>query len=573
MRQAAGFPTLLLLLPGLALAQPIAKAPDAARQAAVDAIFSQYDSRDTPGCSVAVISEGEVVLRKDYGMADVALGVARTGSTSHWLPYSEARVFVALAVAQLAREGKLGLDDPVRRHVPELPEYAAAVTVRQLLHHASGLADYGVLDVAFSPMTARVSEDEFFRVLRRWGRLGFAPGTDTMYSNTDYALLKILVERVSGGSLQDFAQARWFGPFGMASTRLGASQAARHPGHALFHETPGDGGGRVLSYRSSPTGGIAVTTSLDDLVRWEAALRDAAQGLAALLESLEAGAPPLAGGAAREDFSFGVYRHTFEGIPMVAHQGVGGYAYLVQVVDRPLSVATLCNSYPGMDRFGFEVAALFAAPAGGAKPLATLDAAPPPGPVISLPDAELQAYAGRYRNARRSFTAEIRVVDGALVFTPQGRPPFEPLRPVGDGRFTNQFDGSTFVVSFKPGPDGMVLSAWDVTRNESGGDDLVRWTPATWPTADRVAAYAGTYVGEAVEATLYVRADGERVLVAGRGLAETALEPGDAIDGFRGPDIYHARFERDAGGRVVALVLDATRVKGIRFTRTATHSK
>jgi hypothetical protein len=226
-----------------------------------------------------------------------------------------------------------------------------------------------------------------------------------------------------------------------------------------------------------------------------------------------------------------------------------------------------------MDRFGFEVAALFAAPAGRAKPLATLDAAPPPGPVISLPDAELQAYAGRYRNARRSFTAEIRVVDGALVFTPQGRPPFEPLRPVGDGRFTNQFDGSTFVVSFKPGPDGMVLSAWDVTRNESGGDDLVRWTPATWPTADRVAAYAGTYVGEAVEATLYVRADGERVLVAGRGLAETALEPGDAIDGFRGPDIYHARFERDAGGRVVALVLDATRVKGIRFTRTATHSK
>ncbi|KFN45893.1 hypothetical protein N787_02795 [Arenimonas metalli CF5-1] len=556
-------------MPGLALAQPATIRPDDPRQAAVDAIFSQYDRRDSPGCSVAVVKDGQVVLQKDYGMADISLGVARTSDTSHWLPYSEARVFVALAVAQLAREGKLGLDDPVRRYVPELPEYAAAVTVRQLLHHASGLADYGVLDVAFSPMTGRVSEDEFFRVLRRWGRLGFAPGAETMYSNTDYALLKILVERVSGGSLQDYAQARWFGPLGMASTRLGASQATRHPGHALFHEAPGNGSGRVLSYRSSPTGGIAVTTSLNDLVRWEAALRDPARGLGALLQSLEAGAPPLADGAAREEFSFGVYRRTYQGIPMVAHRGVGGYAYLVQRADRPLSVVTLCNSYPGMDRFGFEVAALFASSPGQAKPLATVDAPPPPGPVISIPDAELQAYAGKYRNGNRSFTADIRVVEGALEFKPQGGQPFDPLRPVGDGRFTNQFDGSTFLITFKPGADGMVMSAWDVTRNESGGDDLLRWTPATWPTADRVAAYAGTYVGEAVEGTLYVRVDGERVLVAGRGLAETTLEAIEAVDEFRGPDVYHTRFERDARGRVVALVLDATRVKGIRYVRSA----
>lgn len=573
MRQAAVLQTVLLLLPGLAWAQPTAIAPDDARREAVDAIFSQYDSRETAGCSVAVIRDGEVVLKKDYGMADIPLGVARTSGTSHWLPYSEARVFVALAVAQLAREGKLGLDDPVRRHVPELPEYAAAVTVRQLLHHASGLADYGVLDVAFSPMTGRVSEDEFFRVLRRWGRLEFAPGQDTMYSNTDYALLKILVERVSGGSLQDYAQARWFGPLGMANTRLGASQATRHPGHALFHEAPGNGSGRVLSYRSSPTGGIAVTTSLDDLVRWEAALRDPARGLGAMLTSLETGAPPLADGGVREEFSFGVYRRVHSGIPMVAHQGVGGYAYLVRVVDAPLSVVTLCNSYPGMDRFGFEVAALFAAPAGQAKPEAIVDAPPPPGPVIALSDAELQAYAGTYRNARRSFTADIRVADGALLFTPRGGQTFEPLRPVGDGRFTNQFDGSTFVITFRLGADGMVMTPWDATRNESGGDDLVRWTPATWPTADRVAAYAGTYEGEAVEGTLYVRVDGEQVLVAGRGLAEAALEPIDTIDAFRGPDVYHTRFERDDRGQVIALVLDATRVKGIRFTRRTAHPK
>ena len=161
-------------------------------ESAVDAIFKRYDSKDTPGCSVAVIDDGKVLLKKSYGMADVSLGVPRTSATSHYIPYSEARVFVALAVAMLARDGKVSWDDPIRKHVPEVPSYASAVTVRQLLHHTSGLADYGVLDPGLESMWTRLSEDEFFRALARWNKLGFAPGTGEMYSNTDYALLQML---------------------------------------------------------------------------------------------------------------------------------------------------------------------------------------------------------------------------------------------------------------------------------------------------------------------------------------------------------------------------------------------
>ena len=160
-------------------------------ESAVDAIFKRYDSRQSPGCSVAVIDDGKLLLKKSYGMADIALGVPRTSSTNHWIPYSEARVFVALAVAMLARDGRIGLDDPIRRHIPQVPAYASAVTVRQLLHHTSGLADYLALDPAGDSMWTRVSEDEFFRVLERWGKLGFAPGEAKMYSNTDYALLEM----------------------------------------------------------------------------------------------------------------------------------------------------------------------------------------------------------------------------------------------------------------------------------------------------------------------------------------------------------------------------------------------
>ncbi len=217
--------------------------------------------------------DGPGVHPRRRRMVRPILGVPMATATTTWIPYSEARVFVALAVAMLERDGRLSLDDPMRRHVPELPAYASAVTVRQLIHHTSGLADYGVLAGPGWDISDRMSEGEFFRILGRWGRLGFAPGEGEMYSNSDYALLRILVERVTGGSQHDYLDPRLFRPLGMTSTRVGADQATVAPNHALFYDVDGDGFKTLLRYRTSPVGGISVTTSVDDLVRWERVVR------------------------------------------------------------------------------------------------------------------------------------------------------------------------------------------------------------------------------------------------------------------------------------------------------------
>lgn len=532
-------------------------------EAAVDAVFKRYDSKDTPGCSVAVIDAGKVLLKKSYGMADPSLGVPRTSATSHWIPYSEARVFVALAVAMLERDGKISWNDPIRKHIPEVPAYASAVTVRQLLHHTSGLADYGVLDPGFDSMWSRISEDEFFRVLARWNKLGFTPGTGKMYSNTDYALLEMLVERVSSGSLHDYLHAQLLKPLGMTSTRIGADQAIVQPGHTLFHNPHSDGFQRIFPYRTSPVGGISVSTNLDDMIRWEHALDSNAFGVRDLLTGLESGAKPHTSDNGREGFTFGVYRLVHKGLPVVAYHGVSEYTYLVQVPGTDLSVATLCNVYPGMEIFGADVARLYATPATVEAPATP---APTVGPVVDVPAAELQRYVGEYRN-RRGQVFDIATAGNALIARPRGGAPMPHLRPVGGGQFRQDIDGSTYLLTFKDDDGDMVMSPWDVTANESGGQDLRRRAPRAWATAETLAAFAGTYVGDDIDATMYVRVEGDRVLMATHGRAEAPLEPATKPDHFGRWDIVEPRFERDASGRVVALILDATRVKGMRFTK------
>ena len=531
----------------------------------IDAVFAEYDSRTTPGCAVAVLHRDSVVFQKAYGMAHIGFGVPMTTATTTWIPYSEARIFAVLAVAMLARDGAISLDDPVRRHVPEVPAYAGAVTLRHLVHHTSGLADYGVLYPGFD-LTDRMSEDEFFRMLARWGKLGFPPGRGHMYSNTDYALLRIVVERVTNRSLHDFLYERLLNPLRMRATRIGADQGIAASAHALFQEPVAGGWRALLRYRVSPVGGISVTTSVDDLAQWARALRDPATGIEALLASLEGGAPES---ARANGFAYGVHRSERSGISSVEYRGVGNYTYLTRVLSADLSVVTLCNAYNGMTSFGPAVAALYAGPAEVPLTAAVVAPAPPLAATVAVPVAELRRYVGEYvLPDGRDAGVRVDVPDSALIVTmPTDRS--VTARALGDGRFEVVLPGAspvhlTFAASDST-PGGLLMTGRDVATGESAGPPLRRKVPRSASPAT-LRAYAGTYVGDSVDATLHVIVQGDRAMIAARGLPLTELQHATAADEFRF-DIYVARFQRNAAGRVTHLTLDATRVKDMRYTR------
>src|SRR6478609_83024 len=184
----------------------------------VDEIFAKW-SASTPGCAVGVAVAGKPVLVKAYGMADLEHDVRNTPDTI-FEAGSVSKQFTVLAVQLLASQGKLSLDDPVRKYIPELPDYKVPLTIRHMLNHTSGLRDWGSVEsIAGWPRTTReYTHGHVLDIVSRQKSLNFEPGTAWSYSNTGFNLATVIVSRVSGVAFPEFENQRIFTPLGMIHT-------------------------------------------------------------------------------------------------------------------------------------------------------------------------------------------------------------------------------------------------------------------------------------------------------------------------------------------------------------------
>lgn len=180
-----------------------------------DALFAEWDKPDSPGCALGVIQNGRFVHQRGYGMANLehevpisSRSVFRIGSTS--------KQFVAMSIALLVEQGKLSLDDDVRKYLPEMPEYERRINLRHLVHHTSGIRDYlTLMSLAGMRDDDFYTDDEAVEMVARQKELNFAPGDEYLYSNSGYYLLGVIVKRASGQSLRQFAEENILKPLGM----------------------------------------------------------------------------------------------------------------------------------------------------------------------------------------------------------------------------------------------------------------------------------------------------------------------------------------------------------------------
>ena len=419
----------------------------AVADAQVDAIFSRW-SRETPGCAVGVARGGVPVLRKAYGMADLEHDVPNTPDTI-FEAGSVSKQFTAAAVLLLARDGKLSLDDPARKYVPELPDYGAPLTIRHMLQHTSGLRDWGeVASIAGWPRTTRVhTHDHVLDIVSRQKSLNFPSGTQYSYSNTGYNLSAVIVSRVSGQSFAEFSAARIFGPLGMTSTSWRDDHTRIVRGRAVAYAQRGDEF-RINMPFENVHGNGGLLTTVGDLLKWNENFARPVVGDDAFV-ALQQEAGRFNDGRAHT-YAMGLMLRNYRGVPEVHHSGsTAGYrAQLSRYPDQHVSVAVLCNVSSGnAGPAAQRVADLYLGDA--------LQPAPPPqggrqggqgagraggrggrggGSAFTPDPKDLPGYVGRYVSDEAEAVYEVAIQDDALVL--KRRPAsITELRPIARDEF------------------------------------------------------------------------------------------------------------------------------------------
>ena len=451
------------LVAGMVLLSSITAAALPARAAdettdKVDKLFAAWDRTTSPGASLAVVKDGKIIYERGYGMAKIEDGIVNTPDKVFDIG-SVSKQFTAASLAMLVREGRVGLEDDIRKYIPEMPAYERPVTVNHLLHHTSGLRDYNeLLSLAgFRPESDSPTVEEALEVVRRQKKLNYAPGDEYSYTNTGFFLLSQIVERVSGRTLNAFAQERIFKPLGMTKTLFQDDHTQIIKDRATGYAEGEDGAFKINMSNWDETGDGNVYTTVRDLYLWDQAFYTGALGkdLMDMLQTtgvLNSGKPI--------DYAWGLVVTEYKGLKVVEHGGawVGFRAALVRFPEQKFSVIILAN-LDSIDPSGlaFKVADIYLAgqlkepEKGEAKREGRAEAA---RAAITVPAAELAAYGGAYVSEELLDAKYLLSVDkGTLVLKTRSTPQAE-LKAMAPDKFT--IPGYGLDIEFMRGKGGRV---------------------------------------------------------------------------------------------------------------------
>ena len=410
----------------------------------VDALFKQWASSSSPGAAVLVMHQGQVVHEKGYGMANLEHAVPIKPETVFDIA-SVSKQFGAMAIALLEADGRVSLDDDVKRHIPELPDFGQRITIRHLVHHTSGIRDWpGTLAIGGWDFQDVMSFDHILRMAFHQRALNFTPGDVHAYSNTGYNLLAEVVKRVSGKSFRAFCDDRIFQPLGMRQTHFHDDHMEVVPRRAESYRPGPNGGFQHVASRLTALGSSSLFTTIEDLAKW--------------IGNFEASTPKVGGrrvvdrlhergvlnSGERIAYAFGQSVGQYRGLEIVSHTGSwAGYRSVLQRFPQErFAVAILANAANmNPSALGQNIADLYLrdrlAPRANPGPAASGPGrgGTPSGNAGWKPTAaDLKAYAGEYHSAEL-LTSYRLVVESDELIARHFRTGDRRLRPTEIDRF------------------------------------------------------------------------------------------------------------------------------------------
>jgi CubicO group peptidase (beta-lactamase class C family) len=308
-------------------------------------LFGKEIRSNKPGYYACVVQNGQIIYEAAVGMANVEQHIPIRSNTIFNIG-SMAKQFMAISILLLEEEGRLRLDDPIHKYLPELPDYGHPVTIAHLMSHTSGIRDHIELMIMHNKFKWRKADlRHLFEYQQKIKTLNFEPGTDFAYCNTGYMMLAAIVERVSGQPMREFAQARIFGPLGMKTARFEGGFFVEMPDRTRSYEFVGNRF-KAVNRQHDIIGATGVHCSALDLVRWEQNFYDnrLGKGGPALIERMQTVIPFSDGSSS--GYAGGLFIRKYRGYQEIEHSGGYGY-YMTQGRRFPelgISVIVLCNN-------------------------------------------------------------------------------------------------------------------------------------------------------------------------------------------------------------------------------------
>jgi CubicO group peptidase (beta-lactamase class C family) len=521
-----------------------------AQERIVDRVFAEYAKPGSPGCAVGVIRDGNLIYRKGYGMGSVELGVALSPESVFYMG-SVSKQFTAAAVVLAQEQGYLKLDDNVRKYIPEIPDYGYTITLREMLLHTSGFRDFlSLFALAGRDVGGIHSRAEIIDMIARQKGLNNVPGEAWLYSNTNYYLLGIVIERTTKRSLNEFATENIFKPLGMMHTGFYDDHRLVLPGRVAAYDPGKDG--KVLvdwstSYDIVGAGGLMST--VDDLLLWDRNFYENKLGKGTLVKELQT--KGVLNDGKQISYALGLQVESYRGLPTVEHDG-GLYGYRTNILrfpDQQFTAVCLCNlSNTNPHDLSRRIADIYL----DAELRRAVTSEPATPNEKGFPDAN--QFAGKYLDSRKHFTYTFSAADGQLMAWGA------KLRRVGPNQFR---DLGTGTITFEgSGADMKATLEMDGKAFFAGQ----RIEPLQL-SATELAAYKGDYQSAELEATYTLKVEqGKLTLRNGWNPAEN-LTP-LTKDGFESDEYGTIVFRRDANGQVGGFRVNTVEARDIGFDKT-----
>lgn len=561
------------LAPALLAAQPshVTTGPparlDSAEQRAIDSVFAPYDKPGVPGCALGVFRNGAIAYGRGYGSADLERPTPITTATLFDIG-STSKQFAAASIALLADDHKLAFGDEVRKYIPELPDYGAPLTIDQMMRHTSGLRDYaGLLALAGHSLEEVTTDSQALALIVKQRHLNFPSGTRYEYSNTNFFLLSVIVQRITGTPLADFARTRLFLPLGMTHTQYRNHFAMLIPNRAIGYAPEGkDGGFRISMSNWEQTGDGALHLSVDDALAWDENFYDARVGGRAMVDALRQRGTLSNGDSI--GYGRGLFLGRYRGLRREEHGGdwIGYHAAFARFPEQHTSIVVFCNSdgiSPGglSDRVADIVLAReFTMPEAVAAARDTAS-------THTAPTVPVSALEGGYFASATGEVIRIADTSGAPTLHIAGQS--LPLAPVGPLAYA--VTGLPVYVTFVENGRRPVKVLW--LRIGSTDSTRAERFAAAAPTPAQLRRYAGRYRSPELGVTWDISFEKGRLALNNTpsDLMDIAgpLDPAMAGSFTAGGGVL--QFTQDAKGRLTGFGLSASRMRGIRFDRVAPH--